>query len=78
VIFVASRLVLRLEAEIVYLREQLATSQERNDRLTEAIANSRETPLALPRPPVALEPGSGWYDLKKPVTLSPSSAKEIV
>jgi hypothetical protein len=42
-----------------------ATLQERNDRLVEAVAqSSASVPVAMPRQPVAVESGSGWWDTR--------------
>lgn len=51
--------------EIAFLRAQVTALQERNDRLTEALAQKTGVDLILPRPaPVALEPSPGWWDTK--------------
>lgn len=44
---------------------QLAALQERNDRLVEAASQSKAgAPVIMPRQPVELEPGAGWWDTK--------------
>jgi hypothetical protein len=42
-----------------------AELQERNDRLTEAISQpTAAAPVVMPRTPIVVEPGSGWWDTK--------------
>ena len=46
--------------EVVKQRDGLL---ERNDRLVEAISQSESrAPVVMPRQPVILERGSGWFD----------------
>lgn len=61
-------------------RKVASDIQERNDRLTEAIANNSGMQLLMPSPPLpaVLEPASGWFDKKvsrpKPPQESSSSS----
>lgn len=50
------------------LKAMLATAQERNDRLVEAVSRPESNaPVMLPRPPVEIEAGAGWWDTKPPL-----------
>lgn len=60
-----------LAAENLWLRSQLEKSQERIDRLTEALAKKNELSLVMPQTPVQmpefvghhpLEKSPGWFD----------------
>ena len=48
---------------------QIAALQERNDRLVEAVSQRKDggAPVMMPRPPVNIEPASGWWDTRPPV-----------
>lgn len=50
------------------LEKQRDSLQERNDRLVEAVSQSKAgAPVLMPRQPVSLEPSAGWWDTKPPV-----------
>jgi hypothetical protein len=46
--------------------QSIATLQERNDRLVEAVSRSEgKSSVLLPQQPLPLEPSAGWFDTKK-------------
>jgi hypothetical protein len=64
----------RLQEELLlWMRQELSRSQERCDRLTEALAQKSGIDLVMPQPsPQPLEPSPGWWDKKRisPVVIS--------
>jgi type II secretory pathway pseudopilin PulG len=55
-------------SHIQELRNVVTSLQERNDRLVEAISQSKSgAPVVMPRQPVELEASAGWWDTKPPL-----------
>lgn len=72
--FGPTRIEKALAAEVLFLREQLVKSQERCDRLTEALSRKNDIPLVMPQTPIQmpshvghepLERSDTWFGVKQ-------------
>lgn len=78
----------RCDVQILFLKAQVMALQERNDRLTEALAHKEGIPIQMPYayptvPPLSpsliaeAKDQGGWFDNKKPAQVMTVSAPGI-
>lgn len=79
--FFWKRTSIALAKEVEWLRRQLEKSQERIDRLTEAVARKEGTPIYMPQAELpkfvsnAPEKSPGWWDQKPAQIIPPIGGK---